>query len=154
MKIRLISLLMVLAALFCCDVANSAGKKSLFKGRIVAYRPVDRMQVASFVANKELLLFQTAGDKPELLKLIYVHQGYSDLKDDVVSGAQSISISVRRDRSCDQALGAFEKEAPSIPLQGSGSTVSTQPIVFASSVSRPSDSYKMKCYLLEHWAIQ
>src|ERR1700739_1592067 len=102
------SLLIILAVALCCGAASVAGKKTSFKGRIVAYRPADRMQVVSFVANKELLLFKRSGGSNQLLKIVYVHQGFSDLKGDVLSGAQDISVSVRRDPSCDQALGAFE----------------------------------------------
>lgn len=150
MKAHLTSVLVILAALLCCDVAIPAGKESSFKGRIAAYRPADRMQVASFVANKELLLFRIDEASHKLLKIVYVHQGFSDLKGDVLSGAQDISISVRRDPSCDQTLGAFEMEAPAVPLRGD-STASTERVVFAASVARPPESYRMKCYLLEHW---
>jgi len=144
------SALVILALALCCGVASPAGKKTSFKGRIAAYRPADRMQVVSFVANKELLLFQKGGADHELLKIVYVHQGFSDLKGDILSGAQDISISVRRDPSCDQTLGAFEKEAPAVPLEGS-STASTEQVVFAASVSRPPESYRMNCYELQHW---
>ena len=154
MKVRVLSVSIAMAAFLCSNAATPAPKRASFKGRIVAYRPADRMQVASFVVNKELLLFQTAGETPELLKLVYLHQGYSDLKGDILSGAENISISARRDPSCDQALGAFEKEAPSIPLEGSDSMASTKPIVFARLVSRPPDAYRMKCYRLEHWTAQ
>jgi hypothetical protein len=111
------SVLIILAVSLCCGAASAAGKKTSFKGRIAAYRPADRMQVVSFVANKELLLFQTDAASHDLLKIVYVHQGFSDLKGDVLSGAQDISISVRRNPSCDQALGAFEKEAPAARLR-------------------------------------
>jgi len=129
----------------------AAGKKTSFKGRIAAYRPADRMQVVSSVANKELLLFQTESASHDWLKVVYAHQGFSDIKDDVLSGAQAISISVRRDATCDQTLGDFEKEAPTVRLEGSSSASSTERVVFASSVSRPPESYQMKCYTLERW---
>jgi hypothetical protein len=145
------SVLMVVAVSLCCGAAYAAGKKSSFKGRIAAYRPADRMQVVSFVSNKELLLFQTDTASHDLLKIVYVHQGFSDIKDDVLSGARDISISVRRDPSCDQTLGAFEREAPVIQLEGSSTASSTARVVFAASVSRPPELYRMKCYELEHW---
>lgn len=144
--------LIVLAVLLCCGMASAAGKKTSFKGRIVAYRPADRMQVVSFVANKELLLFQTDAASRALLKIVYVHQGFSDLKGDVLSGVQDIFISVRRDASCDQALGAFESEARAVTLEGGSSAASTERIVFAASMLRPSESYRMKCYVLRSWA--
>jgi hypothetical protein len=143
------SVLIILTVSLCCCTASAAGKKASFNGRIAAYRPADRMQVVSFVANKELLLFQTDGASQDVLKIVYVHQGFSDLKGDVLSGAQDISIFVRRDPSCDQTLGAFEKEAPAIPLEGN--TASTERLVFAASVPRPPESYQMKCYVLKRW---
>jgi hypothetical protein len=91
------SVLLILTVLLCYGAPSAAGKKTSFKGRIAAYRPVDRMQVVSFVANKELLLFQTESASNDWLKVVYAHQGFSDIKDDVLSGAQAISISVRRD---------------------------------------------------------
>jgi hypothetical protein len=143
------SVLIILFLSLCCGAASASGKRTSFKGRIAAYRPADRMQVVSFVANKELLLFQTDRASHDLLKIVYVHQGFSDLKGDVLSGAQDIFVSVRRDSSCDQTLGTFEKEAPAVPLEGS--TASTEGVVFASSVSRPPESYQLKCYVLERW---
>jgi hypothetical protein len=110
------------------------------------------MQVVSFVLNKELLLFQTEGAKGELLKVVYVHQGFSDLKGDVLAGKQSISLSVHRDPSCDQTLGEFQKEAPAIPLEGDGGSASTERVVFAGAASRPPESYRLKCYSLRSWA--
>ncbi len=148
MKARTTVLIIMLVSL-CFGAAIASGKKTSFKGRIAAYRPADRMQVVSSVANKELLLFQTDGARHDWLKIVYVHQGFSDLKGDVLSGAQDISISVRRDPSCDQALGAFEKEALAVPLEGT--TASTERVVFAASVPRPPESYQMKCYVLKRW---
>ena len=85
------------------------------------------------------------------MKIVYVRQGFSDLKGDILSGGQGISIIVRRDRSCDQVLGEFEKEAPAVPLEGGDIGVATARIVFAAWVSRPPESYWMKCYALQHW---
>lgn len=143
-------LVAILVALLCSNAASPTNRKSPFKGRIAAYRPADRMQVVSFAQNRELLLFHVHGASEEFLKLVYVHQRFSDLKDDVLGGMQSISISARRDPSCDQTFGAFEKDAPAIPLQDGG-TASTERIVFAAAMSRPAESYRMKCYILEHW---
>lgn len=144
----------ILIASLCCDAAASASGPTVdFKGRIAAYRPAERMQAISSVANRELLLFQAADARRDLLKIVYVHQGFSDLKGDVLSGAQEISVSVRRDASCDQTLGAFEEEAPSISLQGGevGTDVSTERVAFASSVFHPPESYRMRCYVLTRW---
>ncbi len=148
MKARTSVLIVLLLALFCFT-ASASGKKISFKGRIAARRPSDGMQVASFVINQELFLFRTEDGK--WLKLVYRHHGYSDMKGDIRSGSQDISISVQRNPSCDQTVGAFEKEAPAVPLEGASAAASTERVVFASSVSRPPESYQMKCYVLEHW---
>ena len=150
MKARTAASMAVLIAL-CCGMAGALGKRSPFKGRIAAYRTADRMQVISSVANKELLLFQRDTASHDLLKIVYVHQGFSDLKGEVLSGERDISISVRRDASCDQTLAAFEKEAPAIPIKGDDTASTTERVVFAPWLSRPTESYRMKCYLLERW---
>jgi hypothetical protein len=143
--------LLIILVVSLCSAASASGKKVTFKGRIAAYRPADRMQVVSAVANKELLLFQTESVSHDWLKIVYVHQGFSELKDDVLSGTREVFISIRRDASCDQTLGAFEKEAPAIPLKGDSTASSTERVVFASSVTRPPKSYRLKCYVLERW---
>src|SRR5208282_5051855 len=109
-----------------CGEAGPASKKSSFTGLIAAYRPADRLQVVSAVSNTEVVLFQRDGANRGLLKIVYVHQGFSDLKDEVLSGERRISVTVRRDSSCDQSMAAFEKEAPVIPVQGDGATASTK----------------------------
>jgi len=144
------SVVMILLLALCCVAATASGKRTSFKGWIAAYRPGDGMQVASFVINQELFLFRTEDGK--WLKLLYRHQGYSDINGDVRSGAQDISISVRRNPSCDQTLGAFEREAPAIPLLGGRTPASTEKVVYASSVPRPPASYRMRCYVLHKWA--
>ena len=142
--------LIMLVVSLCSTAAPGTGANRSFKGRMAAYRPADGvMQVASFAINQETFLFRTDGGS--LLKLRYRHQGYSDIKGDVLSGSQEISIFVHRDASCDQTVGAFENEAPAIPIEGAGAASRTDRVVFASSVSRPPESYRLKCYRLERW---
>jgi len=151
MRVRPTSVLVILTLSLCCNAAAPGSKESSFKGRIAAYRPADRIgQVASSVLNRELLLFHVDGTGETLLKLVYLHQGYSDLKDNVLSGAQGISISARRDPSCDQDLGTFEKEALAITIEGDKGA-STERVVFSSQSSLPAKSYRIKCYVLERW---
>lgn len=145
------TLKIVAAALLCCVVAGSMESKASLKGRIVAYRPADRLaQVVSFVANKEIFLFRVNGNGGRILKLVHVHHGYSDIKDDVLRGSIQISVVAHRDRSCDQTLESFEKDAPAVPIQGDSSAV-IEPIVFADKSLRLEKSYKLKCYVLDRW---
>ena len=144
-----LTVIALISSIFC-TAAYSFGKKSSFNGRIVAYRPADRMQVASFAANREILLFGIDATKERLVKLVYVHQGYSDLKGDVLYGRTSISISARRDSSCDQTLASFERDAPAIPIEGGGGAI-TERIVFTEQPPYPLDAYQLKCYVLDHW---
>jgi hypothetical protein len=143
------ALLVILSASIPSNGHGDGPKTLSFTGRISAYRPADRMQVVSFVANQEFLLFQKKNHGHEWLKLVYAHQGFSDLDGDVLAGNQDITIYVRRDSSCDQNLADFEKSGTSVLLEGS--TTVTNRVLFASSVSRPPDSYRMKCYALTKW---
>jgi hypothetical protein len=142
-------LLAILGITLCCAAAPASEKVS-FKGRIVAYRPADRLQVVSFVSNKEVLLFQRAGAGREWVKLVYVHQGFSKFSGDVLSGVHPISVLVRRDPACDQSFGELLEDAPVVRWEGS-SKEAMQRVVFAASVPRPPKSYRLRCYALDSW---
>jgi len=151
MRCHRMTLKTIAAALLCCVGAGSTGGKASFKGRMAAYRPADRLaQVVSFVANREVFLFRVNGGEGKILKLVYVHQGYSDIKDDVLHGSIEISVAAHRDRSCDQTLESFEKDAPTVPIQGDSGAV-IEPIVFADKSLRLEKSYMLNCYVLDRW---
>ncbi len=146
------SIAVILLASLCYSATSFAGRKLTFKGRIAAYRPADKVgQVVSFVINRELFLFRTEDGK--LLKLVYRHNGFSDIVGSVLSGSANILISARRDHSCDETLGAFEANAPDIPLMEDGKKFgSIQRLVFSASVPLPPQTYRMKCYVLQRWS--
>jgi hypothetical protein len=151
-RLRWASIVIMSAVLLCCSAANCAGRKSSLRGKITAYRPADRMlQVASFVENRELFLFQVEGKSETLVKLVYVHQGYSNIKEDVLSGAKGIAIIAHRNKSCDQTLDLFEKDAPVIPVENDARTVDERVIFTDVRPRSMSKSYLLKCYVLDHW---
>lgn len=119
-----------------------------FTGRIVAYRPVDFMQVASSVENREVLLFRAAGSKHRVLKLVYVHQGYSDITAELRGGLKDIRVNVRRDSSCDGSVGSYETDARQVPVDGSP-LEKTRRVVFSGDA--PPASSHLSCYLLVGW---
>lgn len=151
MRLHVVLGVAALTLLTHCNATADSRKGRSFRGRVVAYRPADRMQVASFAANKELLLFQVNASRQQILKLVYTHYGYSLMKGDILSGRRAISAFVVRDQTCDESLESFEKEAPAIPLQGK-SSVSTERVVFSRHASLPPRLYRMSCYVLERWA--
>jgi hypothetical protein len=138
--------------LLCFPQQGSPARSIRLTGTVVAYRPVDRiMQFASFVENTEAFLFQSERSKKGVIKLLYVHYGYSDITDDVLSGDKRIAAVVHRNKSCDQTLESFEKEIPVLNLEGDLSTT-VQPVIFGDEKLRylPKD-YRLECYLLDHW---
>jgi hypothetical protein len=153
MKTSFLKLGLILwAVVLCFNSLDYASSKSTFKGSIAAYRPEDRMiQVASFVENRELLLFRVEGNNGPVLKLVYTHQGYSDIKDDIIRGAKKIAIVVHRDSSCDQRLDLFEKDARSVPMEGNSNGASEKIIFNDNRSGQLPKSYILKCYKLDQW---
>jgi hypothetical protein len=147
-----IALTMLAIIMIFCSAANFTSRRSSLHGRIVAYRLADRIfQVASSIENREHFLFQVEGLNEELVKLVYVHYGYSDIKDDVISGDVKIAIVAQRNRSCDETLDKFEKNAYLIPVEGEGHTIGEK-IIFADEKYRQiPKSLHLKCYVLDHW---
>jgi hypothetical protein len=144
MRFRGVILLFVFVVLsYCCF--NYACKKSSFKGKIAAYR-INDWQYASMVENKEVFLFRVEEEPETLIKLVYIHRGYSDIKDDVRSGKRSIEIIASRYKQCDQTLEMFEKDAPR------GNEPEVDPIIYSDTWDQHlSKSYPIKCYVLNSW---
>jgi hypothetical protein len=145
---------LTISAIFmlCYSTTNYAGRKVSLKGRISAYRLADRMfQVASSVENRELFLFQVEGKNAVLVKLVYVHPGYSDIKANALSGAENIEIVVHRNVSCDETLYEFERDAPAIPIEGDVRSMSAKIIFTEERSQQLPKSYPLKCYVLDQW---
>lgn len=111
-------LLAALTFVVCQDKSPSpaAGQRTL-RGHIVAYRPGDRViQVVSHVINVEKLLFKANPSNndghAEVIKLEYLHMGYSEISDGDLDGSRALMVSGVRKPDCDESFGHYVTSAP------------------------------------------
>jgi hypothetical protein len=145
--------LVTLIASGACAAPRRAASTIRVAGKIVAYRPADRLQLASFVKNKELFLFSTKEIKPKTIKLVYSHYGYSDISYEMLLSTMTIQLSARRDFSCDETLSSFKSSAPAI-LDENGSDASAERVIFVEKLQDISGNYQLDCYVLTKWVSQ
>ena len=129
-------------------------------GRIIAYRPVDRVsQAASFAPNVEIFLFQLEGSRDSkarvIVKIEYRHFGYSNITQDILERAPRLSLKVKRDRACDESYGHFLEVAPLMREEKSGD-LALGGITFLEQFKaiKPSPDAVLRCYSLEAGGIQ
>ena len=159
---KIFGVAVVLAVMVAGSDAGVAYRLSKFKGRIIAYRPAERVtQVPSHVLNKESFLFRVSNGKLSsqnpIIKLIYEHEGYSRAIDDALSKSKFFRIKVRRDPTCDESYGQFVRNSPVLTLdkKGEAGSVSDVNLAFIGSVPKPdlSSERGLKCYRLRDGGI-
>lgn len=109
--------------LFATTLILAAGtSKTELRGRIIAYRPGDRVaQLASMVRNQEVLLFEVnLGNKTKIVKINYQHFGESDITEQMLHKSPVFELKAKRTRNCDQSYKQFVDAAPSIRDSDSG----------------------------------
>ncbi len=146
MRMRYIACLL---AVFCGVTALAAGKANLtsIRGHIVAIRPAERLgQVVSGVVNRETFLMRVDGQPGEIIKVLYEHDGYSEISGGVTEKNMGLTLEVHRDRSCDGNYGQFVSEAPI--LSSEDKTNSIPPVTMIGGFNGLPLSYKLKCYRL------
>ena len=129
--------------------AVAAGKSGLIpvRGHIVAFRPAERLgQVVSGVVNRETLLLRTDGKAGEIIKVVYEHDGYSEISGAAAEASASLAVDVHRDRSCDGTYGQFVSEAPVLTSDDGRGSVPRVTVLHG--FSGLSQSYKLKCFRL------
>ena len=133
-----------------CGVnAVAAGRANLtsIRGHVVAIRPAERLgQVVSGVVNRETFLLRVDGKAGEIVKVVYEHDGYSELSGAAAERNAGLALEVRRDRSCDGNYGQFVSEAP--VMTSEDKTESIPPVTMLEGFNGLSQSYKLKCYRL------
>jgi hypothetical protein len=139
--------LIVLLSLIC-GVGYAKGRTKI-AGRISAYHPSQRLPLPSFIEHREEFLFQVDGKSAKVIKLVYVHEGPSNLDDDLIYNATDISIDAYRTRSCDQSLESFKTFKSDTQLSDGSSPL---PIVFTRSIPSLPGSYHLACFELYQWA--
>lgn len=94
-------------------VAAGSSNSTSIRGHIVAFRPAERLgQVVSGVVNRETFLLRVDGKAGEIVKVVYEHDGYSELSGAAAERNAGLALEVHRDRSCDGNYGQFVSEAP------------------------------------------
>jgi hypothetical protein len=124
-------------------------------GRIVAYRPLDRIiQMASFVPNRELFLFEVQASnprtKPYIVKINYSHFGFTDITNEMLDNSTLLKLNVRRDQSCNETYSHSVSTAPEYRDKESGA-LTFKGIEFVTGSSRIAlaPETKLPCYSLE-----
>jgi hypothetical protein len=135
--------------LLCAITALAGGKVSLtsIRGHIVAIRPAERLgQVVSGVVNRETFLMRVEGQPKEIIKVLYEHNGYSEISGDVTEKNLSLTLELHRDHSCDGNYEQFVSEAPVITSEDK--TVSIPPVTMLGDFKGLPSAFKLKCYRL------
>lgn len=148
MRTRLVACFLVVV---CGGAAVANGKSHLasIHGQIVAFRPAERIgQVVSGVINREIFLLRVDGKAGEIVKVVYGHDGYSEIS----NTSNEMALEVRRDRSCDGTYGQFVSEAPI--LASEDKTNSVPPVTMLGGFNGLASSYPLKCYRLSRGNIQ
>src|SRR5579859_4733150 len=78
-------------------------KTPTLSGKMVAYDPLAHAaKVASFVANKEIVILETAGPKTKYVKVMFVSYGTTQLDAKYFDGTKPLTVKALRDKTCDE----------------------------------------------------
>ena len=138
--------------------ARTTKKLTTVKGRIIAYRPVDRVaQVISNSPNTEVFLLATEGPiqttKPTILKINYVHFGFGDVTDDMLHNGKPLTMKVSRDPACDESYTHFVSTSRVMTTvnEKSGQRETSKPVIFTAGFNEASlaPDLNLQCYDLK-----
>lgn len=130
-------------------VANGKSHLASIRGQIVAFRPAERIgQVVSGVLNRETFLLRVDGNGGDVLKVVYEHDGYSEIS----NSSNEMALELRRDRSCDGNYRQFVSESP--VLASEDKTNAVPPMTMVGGFNGLPPSYRLKCYRLSRGNIQ
>ena len=117
------------------------GRTPSLSGKMVAYDPLSHAaKVASFVANKEVVILETPGRKTKYVKVVFVSYGTTQLDGKYFDGTLPVTVKALRDRSCDETN---PKMVTQVSLnQSSGTYLLTE----AFRNSPPPKIKKLQCY--------
>lgn len=116
-------------------------KTPTLSGKMVAYDPLSHAaKVASFVANKEVVILETPGQKNKHVKIMFVSYGTTQVDGKYFDGTLPLTVKALRDRSCDET---DPKMVTQVSLnQSSGTYLLTE----AFKNSPPPKIKKLECY--------
>lgn len=139
-------------------VASPPPKLTRITGRIIAYRPVDRVaQVVSYSPNKETFLLATdpssKTSKPTIIKIVYTHFGYSEIDDDILNKGVLLTMKMSRNKKCDESYAHFVSTSRVMTIVDDKSErqETSKPIIFTDGFNGASlvPDLSLKCYDLE-----
>ena len=138
--------------LFVIAGAGAAARHNTrVNGRVIAFRPYDRMiQFSSFVTNEEVFLFEmlTARGQRRTIKVRYRHVGVSEITEQILEQALPLKLELERDRACDETYSQFVSSAPGLRDQSGETWASGIRFVEAFKDVKPPEELKLDCYLL------
>jgi len=149
-KLKMLSLVSVIAFII---VAN-AKQKPAITGRIVAYRPIDRIErVTTTTRHEEFFLFEIEdrkqGKHPAIVKIDYEHPGDSEVTEQTLQRALPLTLAVKRSPICDQSYSEFLSSIPTVKDEKSGVEI-VRGITFAEKFKKIelSPDLMLKCYVV------
>ena len=109
-------------------------------GKIVAYDPLlHAAKAASFVANKEVVILETPGQK-KYVKVVFVSFGTTQVEAKYFDGTLPLAVQAIRDRDCDESSPNL---APQMSLD---ERAGTYLLTDAFKNSPPPKIKKLECY--------
>jgi hypothetical protein len=127
----------VIAAL----VLACSAKTSSLSGKMVAYDLLSHAaKVASFVANKEVVILETPGQKTKYVKVVFVSYGTTQIDWKYFDGTLPVTVKALRDRACD------EKDPKIVSQYGLNQTSGTYLLTDAFKASPPQKIKSLECY--------
>jgi hypothetical protein len=89
-------------------------------GKMVAYDPIlHGSKNASGIANKEVIILETSGQKTKYRKLVFISFGTTQVDAKYFDGTQPLSVQAIRDHSCDEN---YPNMVPQLTLNERGGT--------------------------------
>ena len=109
-------------------------------GKIVAYDPLlHAAKAASFVANKEVVILETPGQK-KYVKVVFVSFGTTQIEAKYFDGSLPLAVQAIRDRNCDDVSPNL------VPQMSLNERAGTYLLTDAFKNSPPPKIKKLECY--------
>jgi hypothetical protein len=110
-------------------------------GKMVAYDPLlHAAKDATFVANKEIVILEIAGQKTRYVKVVVVGFGTTQIDAKYFDGTLPLSVQAIRDHACEETSSKL------VPQLGSDQATGTYLLTDAFKSSPPPKIKKLECY--------
>ncbi len=110
-------------------------------GKMVAYDPLlHAAKDATFVANKEIVILEVAGQKTRYVKVVFVGFGTTQIDPKYFDGTVPLSAQAIRDHACEETSPKF------VPQLGPDQATGTYLLTDAFKNSPPPKMKKLECY--------